>query len=286
MKNKNCPLFSFKIFIALVTLILVSCLGEDKEISLTGTDGQNEAIINPEYEDSVKKKLSDVCDPSRYTMRGPESGCTFDSGLEPPKFKDYVFSLRNSVSLPIAFVTWQYSKPNSTWHTFDYTTSNESAILSNKNFLQEGTYNVKAIISGCNGKTITKSMEIIQCSGDNHDDNPEYGKEENTPTCVINTSVAELSFPENGGTKNFTLTGITYSSITDNRGWINTNRSGGIVTVTCSAFTGNPNTASDSDKTGIITVTGNSGCEDTVMVSRTISVSDQGADRDCDEEGC
>ncbi|MEM8940109.1 MAG: hypothetical protein AAGC64_12255 [Bacteroidota bacterium] len=112
---------------------------------------------------------------------------------------------------------------------------------------------------------------------------------DNTSVCTLNaTSVARLFFLENGGTKKFyvALTEITYYNIIDNRSWISTSKSGGVVTVTCNDFTGNPNTANDSDKIGTITVIGNTGCEDTITVYRNIPISDPGPNRDCDKEGC
>ncbi|MEM6816763.1 MAG: hypothetical protein AAF600_20635, partial [Bacteroidota bacterium] len=107
---------------------------------------------------------------------------------------------------------------------------------------EEGAYQIKAIISGCNGKTLTKSLEITHCSGNNNDsggndDESNDDSEEETCTTPVSISPSSWKVEPSGDSKDFVVSSSSFR-VSDNQAWISTSVSGTTLTVEVDAHPG------------------------------------------------
>ncbi len=207
-------------------------------------------ITNTTYNESKVLTTTASIRDENWLLR-PISGPSTDCIEEPPSANDVRFWINTgTLSTCMANYNWQHSINGAGFTNFA-NQSNSEAWFPASYLVDAGNHQIKITVTDQSGRTesTTKSFTVSDCS---------------TPppsTCSISTSPGSRTFNSSGGSSNFTvsLSGASSFSVSDNRSWISTSKSGNTVTVTVPSTT--------STRSGTVTVSA-SGCSDTFSVTQ------------------
>lgn len=196
-------------------------------------------------------------------INGESAVCPNSS--EPPSETGISYSVDLRVPATCIDTDFQYNWSCSKTGGSCYLTVNEfgEAYLSGQYLIDEGTITVSVDVSevgGCIGGAQSASFTTT-VDADNDGCSSGGGGGGEDPDCTIAASVASLTFDSNGGTKTFTVsTDASSYTVSKNRTWIKSvSKAGNTVSVSL-----DPTTNRNSG--GVVTISGNGGCEDTVSI--------------------
>ncbi len=216
-------------------------------------------IINSQFNEATTVSTTvDICEETLWTLTSI-NGPTTDCIEEPPSGNDVRFWVNFSTSSSCNFInysySWQYrTLPSGNWSNMANQNGSEAYFLSNW-LIAENNYEIRVTTTDNCGRTQfqTKNFNVQDCSSP---------PPPPPPSCTISVSPGTKTFTDGGGSSNFSvsLTGSATYSVSDNRSWITTSKSGNTVTVSVGSTV--------STRSGTVTVTGAGGCTDTIAITQ------------------